>query len=69
MDEETQKDTRQMMQKKNSAPPNNQPIRAKYQAKKKNGSKQGRPEEENFVKKQVSLSIQRAYPLSQQGIQ
>jgi hypothetical protein len=32
MDVETQKDTRQMMQKKNSAPPNNQPIRTKYQA-------------------------------------
>jgi hypothetical protein len=38
-------------------------------SKKKIGSKMGRPEEENFVKKQVSLSIQRAYPSSQQGIQ
>jgi hypothetical protein len=37
--------------------------------KKKCGSKKGRPEEENFAKKQVSLSIQHAYPSSQQGIQ
>jgi hypothetical protein len=56
------------MQKKDNAPCNNQPIRAKDQAKKM-GSKKGRPEEENFVKKQVSLSIERAYPSSQQGIQ
>jgi hypothetical protein len=69
MDEETQKDTRQRMQKKDNAPCNNQPIRAKDQAQKKIGSKKGRPEEENFVKKQVSLSIQRAYTSSQQGIQ
>ncbi len=68
MDKETQKDTRQRMQKKDNAPCNNQPIRAKDQAKKM-GSKKGRPEEENFVKKQVSLSIERAYPSSQQGIQ
>jgi hypothetical protein len=57
------------MQKKDNAPCNNQPIRAKDQAKKKMGWKKGRPEEENFVKKQVSLSIQRAYPSSQRGIQ
>jgi hypothetical protein len=39
--------------------------RAKDQAPKKCGSKKkGRPEEENFIKKQVSHSIQRAYPLS-----
>ncbi len=69
MDEETQKDTRQRMQKKDNAPCNNQPIRAKDQAPKKMGSKKGRPEEENFAKKKVSLSIQRAYPSSQQGIQ
>jgi hypothetical protein len=35
MDEETQKDTRQRMQKKDNAPCNNQPIRAKGQAQKK----------------------------------
>jgi hypothetical protein len=59
-----------MMQKKDNAPCNNQPIRTKDQApRKKIGSKKGRPEEENFVKKQVSLSIQRAYPSSQRGIQ
>ncbi len=57
MDEETQKDTRQRMQKKDNAPCNNQPIRAKDQAPKEMGSKMGRPDEENFVKKQVSLSI------------
>ena len=58
MDKETKKDTRQRMQKKDNAPCNNQPIRAKDQPqKKKMGSKKGRPEEENFVKKQVSLSI------------
>jgi hypothetical protein len=69
MDKETKKDTRQMMQKNDNAPCNNQPIRAKDQAQKKNGYKKGRPEEENFAKKQVSLSIQCAYPSSQQGIQ
>jgi hypothetical protein len=37
--------------------------------KKKIGSKKGRPKEENFVKKQVSLSILRAYLSSQRGIQ
>jgi hypothetical protein len=57
------------MQKKDNASCNNQPIRAKDQAPKKMGSKKGRPEEENFVKKQVSLFIQRAYLSSQQGIQ
>ncbi len=41
----------------------------KTKLKKKCGSKKGRPEEENFVKKQVSLSIRRAYPSSQQGTQ
>jgi hypothetical protein len=46
------------MQKKDNALCNNQPIRAKDQAQKM-GSKKGRPEEENFVKKQVSLSTQR----------
>ena len=35
MDKETQKDTRQRMQKKDNAPCNNQPIRAKDQAPKK----------------------------------
>ncbi len=35
MDEETQKDTRQMMEMKDNAPCNNQPIRAKDQAPKK----------------------------------
>jgi hypothetical protein len=34
-------------------------------SKKKCGSKKGRPEEENFAKKQASLSIQHAYPSSQ----
>jgi hypothetical protein len=29
----------------------------------------GRPEEENFVKKQASPGIQHAYPLSKKGIQ
>jgi hypothetical protein len=59
-----------MMQKNDNAPCNNQPIRAKDQAPKKIfDSKKGRPEEENFAKKQVSLSIQHAYPSSQQGIQ
>jgi hypothetical protein len=59
MDEEIQKDTKQRMQKKDNAPCNNQPIRAKDQAPKKiMGSKKGRPKEENFVNKQVSLSIQ-----------
>jgi hypothetical protein len=45
--------------------------RTKGQAPKKCGSKKekGRPEEENFVKKQVSHSIQHAYPSSQRGIQ
>jgi hypothetical protein len=43
--------------------------RTKDQAQKKCGSKKGRPKEENFVKKQVSLSIQRAYLSSQRGIQ
>ncbi len=56
MDEGTQKDTRQRMQKIDNAPCNNQPIRVKDQAPKKMGSKKGTPEEENFVKKQVSLS-------------
>jgi hypothetical protein len=65
MEEETKKYTRQMMQKNDNAPCNNQPIRAKDPAQKKNCSKKGRPEEENFAKKQVSLSIQRAYPSSQ----
>jgi hypothetical protein len=47
---ETQKDTRQRMQKKNNAPFNNQPKI----------TKSGRPEESNFVKKQVSqLNFQR----------
>jgi hypothetical protein len=56
------------MQKKDNAPCNNQPIRTKDQAqRKKIGSKKGRPKEENFIKKQVSLSIQCAYPSSQQG--
>jgi hypothetical protein len=31
---------------------------------KQNGAKNGRPEEKNFDKKQVSPSIQRVYPLS-----
>jgi hypothetical protein len=56
------------MQKKDDAPCNNQPIRAKDQAQKKMDSKKGRPEEENFIKKQVSLSIQRTYPSSQRSI-
>jgi hypothetical protein len=30
----------------------------------KDGTKKGRPEEENFVKKQVYTGIQHAYPLS-----
>jgi hypothetical protein len=30
----------------------------------KNGTKNGRPEEENFVNKQVSLGIQHIYPAS-----
>ncbi len=42
MDEETKKNTRQMMQKNDNAPCNNQPIRAKDQAKKKNGYKKGK---------------------------
>jgi hypothetical protein len=44
--------------------------RTKDQAQKKNvviKKEKGRPEEENFVKKQVSHSIQRNHPLSQQG--
>jgi hypothetical protein len=39
------------MQKKDNAPFNNQP----------NGTKNGRPEEANFDKKQVSLCIQHFY--------
>ena len=35
MDKETQKDTRQMMQKKDNAPCNNQPIRTKRKEDKK----------------------------------
>jgi hypothetical protein len=42
MDEETQKDTRQRMQKKDNAPCNNQPVRAKDQAPKKIGFKKGK---------------------------
>jgi hypothetical protein len=57
MDKETQKDTRQRMQKKDNSPCKNQQIRAKDQAPKKMGSKKERPEEEIFIKKQVSLSI------------
>jgi hypothetical protein len=41
------------MQKKNNAPFNNQP----------NGTKNRRPEEANFVKKQVSLRIQHVHLL------
>jgi hypothetical protein len=39
------------MQKKDNAPFNNQP----------NGTKNGRPKEANFIKKQVSLHIQHFY--------
>ncbi len=42
MDEENQKDTRQRMKKKDNAPCNTQPIRAKDQAQKKNGFKKGK---------------------------
>jgi hypothetical protein len=48
MDKETQKDTRQRMQKMDNAPCNNQPIRAKDQAPKKWVQKKGRPEEEKL---------------------
>jgi hypothetical protein len=43
MDKETQKDTRQRMQKKDNAPCNNQQIRAKDHAPKKMGSKREDP--------------------------
>ena len=70
MDEETKKDTKQMMQKNDNAPCNNQPIRAKDQGPStKIWYSKGRPEEENFAKKQVSLFIQRTYLSSQLGIQ
>ena len=42
MDEGTQKDTMQRMQKMDNAPCNNQPIRAKDQAPKKNGFEKGK---------------------------
>jgi uncharacterized protein (DUF4415 family) len=45
MDEETRKDTRRTMQKKDNEP---------------KVTKNGRPEEANFVKKQVSLRIQQS---------
>jgi hypothetical protein len=48
MDGETRKDTRETVQDKDNAPSNNQPKI----------TKNGRPEEANFVKKQVSLRIQ-----------
>jgi hypothetical protein len=48
MDGETRKDTRQTVQDKDNAPSNNQPK----------VTKNGRPEEADFVKKQVSLRIQ-----------
>ncbi len=48
IDGETQKDTRRTVQEKDNAPSNNQPK----------VTKNGRPEEANFVKKQVSLRIQ-----------
>jgi uncharacterized protein (DUF4415 family) len=48
MDGETRKDTRQTVQDKDNAPSNNQPK----------VTKNGRPEEANFVKKQVSLRIE-----------
>jgi hypothetical protein len=50
MDEETRKDTRRTMQKKDNAPSNNEPK----------VTKNGRPEEANFVKKQVFLCIQQS---------
>ncbi len=48
MDGETRKDTTRTVQEKDNAPSNNQPK----------VTKNGRPEEANFVKKQVSLRIQ-----------
>jgi hypothetical protein len=49
MDKETQKDTRQRMQKKDNAPCNNQPIRAKDQAPKKiMGSKREEPKKKTL---------------------
>ena len=50
MDGETQKDTRQTVQEKDNAPSNNQPK----------VTKNGRPEEANFVKKQVSQKYPKA---------
>jgi hypothetical protein len=47
MDEETRKDTRQTVQEKDNSPSNNQPK----------VTKNGRPEEANFVKKQVSQNL------------
>jgi hypothetical protein len=48
MDGETRKDTRRTVQDKDNAPSNNQPK----------VTKNGRPEEANFFKKQESLCIQ-----------
>jgi hypothetical protein len=48
MDEETQKDIRQRMQKKDNAPCNNQPIRAKDQAKKKRVRKREDPKKKTL---------------------
>ncbi len=50
MDEETQNDASWTMQKKSNAPSNNPPNR----------TKNGRPEEANFVKKQVSQKYPKA---------
>jgi hypothetical protein len=50
MDGETRKDTRQTVQEKDNAPWNNQPK----------VTKNGRPEEANFVKKQVSQKISKS---------
>ncbi len=50
MDGETRKDTRRTVQEKDNAPSNNQPK----------VTKNGRPEEANFVKKQVSQKYPKA---------